>query len=123
MDEISVRVAQRVAILGERSGWARHVNLPSDEQLLSLLGARWTSTSDLVKHLRTRSKSLFFPSFNTKDQTLSELRRRWPEAEEEIVAAANRLSEGTFSVLGLRELKLGKEIDWHLEPTSGKRTP
>jgi hypothetical protein len=123
MDEISVRVAQRVAILGERSGWSRHVNLPSDEQLLNLLAARWTSTSDLVKHLRTRNEPRFFASFHAKDQTSSELRRRWPEAKEEIVAAANRLSEGTFSVLGLRELKLGKDIDWHLEPTSGKRTP
>ena len=123
MDEISVRVAQRVAILSERSGWSRHVNLPSDEQLLSLLAARWTSTSALVAHLRTRNEPRFFASFDAKDQTLSELRRRWPEAEEEILAAASRLSEGTFSVLGLRELKLGKDIDWHLEPTSGKRTP
>jgi hypothetical protein len=123
MDEISVRVAQRVAILGERSGWSRHVNLPGDEQLLNLLAARWTSTSDFVKQLRTRAEPPFFSSFAAKEQTLSELRRRWPQAEEEIVAAANRISEGTFSVLGLRELKLGKDIDWHLEPMSGKRTP
>ena len=123
MDEISVRLAQRVAILGERSGWSRHVNLPGDEQLLSLLAGRWTTTSDLVKHLRTRNEPRFFASFTARDQTLSELRRRWPEAEEEIVTAANGIAEGTFSLLGLRELKLGKNIDWHLEPTSGKRTP
>jgi len=123
MDEISVRVAQRVAILSERSGWSRHVNLPSDEQLLALLAARWTSTTDLVEHLRTRSEPRFFASLAAKEQTLSELRRRWPDAEREILEAASRLSEGTFSVLGLRDLKLGKNIDWHLEPTSGKRTP
>ncbi|HKG81479.1 MAG TPA: heparinase II/III family protein, partial [Pyrinomonadaceae bacterium] len=123
MDEISVRVAQRVAILSERSGWSRHVNLPSDEQLLALLAARWTSTTDLVEHLHTRSEPRFFASLAAKEQTLSELRRRWPDAEREILEAASRLSEGTFSLLGLRELKLGKNIDWHLEPTSGKRTP
>src|SRR5215213_6394090 len=123
MDEISVRVAQRVAILSERSGWSRHVNLPSDEQLLGLLSARWTSTSALLEHLSTRSEPRFFASFDAKEQTLSELRRRWPEAEEEILSAANSLSEGTFNVLGLRELKLGQNIDWHLEPLSGKRTP
>lgn len=123
MDEISVRVAQRVAILSERSGWSRHVNLPSDEQLLGLLATRVTSTSNLVEHLRTRSEPRFFASFDEKDQTLSELRRRWPEAEREILEAASRLSQGTFSVLGLRELELGKNIDWHLEPMSGKRTP
>ena len=123
MDEISVRVAQRVAILSERSGWSRHVNLPSDEQLLGLLTARWTSTAALLEHLRTKSEPRFFASFDKKEQTLFELRRRWPEAEEEIVHAANRIGEGTFSLLGLRELKLGENIDWHLEPLSGKRTP
>jgi hypothetical protein len=123
MDEISVRVAQRVAILSERSGWSRHVNLPSDEQLLGLLQERWTSTSALIEHLRTRSEPRFFASFDTKEQTISEFRRRWPEAEEEIAGAANGLAEGTFNLLGLRDLKLGENIDWHLEPLSRKRTP
>ena len=122
MDEISVRVAQRVAILSERSGWSKHVNLPSDEQLLGLLSTRWNSTSDLDEHLRTRTEPHFFASFDAKDQTLSELRSRWPEAEAEILGAAKRVSEGTFSFLG-RALKLGQNIDWHLEPVSGKRTP
>ncbi|HEX5885981.1 MAG TPA: alginate lyase family protein [Pyrinomonadaceae bacterium] len=123
MDEISVRVAQRVAILSERSGWSRHVNLASDEQLLALLSTPSNSTSALVEHLRTRTEPRFFASFDAKEQTVSELRRRWPEAEKEILDAANRVSEGTFSLLGLRDLKLGPNIDWHLEPMSGKRTP
>jgi Heparinase II/III-like protein/Heparinase II/III N-terminus len=123
MDEISVRVAQQVAILSERSGWSRHVSLPTDEELLGLLTAQFTSTSDLIEHLRTRTEPRFFVSFNKKEETLSEFRRRWPDAEREIVNAADRISEGTFSMLGLRELNLGKSIDWHLEPTSGKRTP
>ena len=123
MDEISVRVAQRVAILSERSGWSRHVTLPSDEHLLALLDSRVTSTSDFVEHLRRRDEPRFFASFDAKDQTLSELRSRWPAAEREILEAASRISEGTFSVLGLRKLELGKNIDWHLEPMSGKRTP
>jgi hypothetical protein len=121
MDEISVRVAQQVAILSERSGWSRHASLPTDEELLSLLAA--PPASDLAEHLRTRTAPRFFASFNNREETLSEFRRRWPDAEREIVNAANRISEGTFSMLGLRELNLGKSIDWHLEPTSGKRTP
>lgn len=111
MDEISVRVAQQVAILSERGGWSKQINLPTDEQLVSLRDSGLKSTS------------AFFPSFESKEQTVSELRRRWPEAEQTIVATADRIAEGTFSLLGLRELKLGKEIDWHLEPLSGKRTP
>ena len=123
MDEIGVRVAQRVAILSERSGWSKHAKLPSDEQFLSLTAAELKSIPDVIDHLRTRREPRFFASFEAKDQALLELRRRWPNAEAEILATANRLSEGTFSLLGFHELKLGKNIDWHLEPISGKRTP
>lgn len=129
MDEISVRVAQQVAILSERSGWSRKVNLPSDEQLLSLLGPDSSETSyltcitDLVEHLRLRNEPRFFASFDSKEQTLLEFRRRWPGKEQEVIEAANRVSAGVFRVLGLQELNLGKNIDWHLEPMSGKRTP
>lgn len=121
IDEIGVRVAQRVAILSERSGLSKHANLPTDEQLFGLIDSG--VSRDFVAHLRSRTEPRFFVAFDSKAQTIAEFRRRWPDAEAEIVAAADRLAEGTFSVLGLRELKLGKEIDWHLEPTSGKRTP
>jgi len=113
MDEISVRVAQQVAILSERSGWSRHVNLPTDEQLISLQDS----------NLRSKNEPRFFVSFDAREQTLAEFRRRWPEAEREIIDAGNRIAEGTFDLLGLRELKLGRNVDWHLEPISGKRTP
>jgi len=121
MDEISVRVAQQIAILSERSGWSKQASLPSDERLLKLM--RSPSTEELLKHLRTRAEPRFFASFAAKDETISELRRRWPEAEREILNTADRICEGTFNLLGLRDLNLGTSIDWHLEPTSGKRTP
>ena len=109
MDEISVRVAQQVAILSERSGWSKQASLPSDEQLARLM--------------QTRVEPRFFASFESKEQTISEFRRRWSNAEKEIINTANRISENTFNLLGLRNLNLGTSIDWHLEPTSGKRTP
>ena len=129
MDEISVRVAQQVAILSERSGWSRKVNLPSDEQLQGLLGSDsskasyLTSITNLVEHPRLRNAPRFFASFDSKEQTLLEFRRRWPEMEQEVIESANRISEGGFRILGLPELNLGKNVDWHLEPLSGKRTP
>ena len=123
VDEIGVRMAQQVAILSERGGWSKLTNLPSDEQLLKLMTAEWQSTDALVKHLRTRVEPHFFASFASKAETLSALRARWPNAEQETISVADRIAEGTFAFLGLRELKLGKDIDWHLEPRSGKRTP
>jgi heparinase II/III-like protein len=124
IDEISLRVAQQVAILSERSGWSRQVSLPSDEHLLKLMATpEWKSTSTLVEHLRTRLEPHFFAAFASRETTVSESRRRWPHTERSIVETANGISEGTFNLLGLHQLKFGKEIDWHLEPTSGKRTP
>ena len=123
MDEIGVRVSQQVSILSERSGWSRHVNLPSDEQLLGLLRPEVASVANLLKHLQSRTEPRFFPSFNSKAGTLAEFRRRWPNGETETITSANHISEGTFSLLGLGEIKIGREIDWHLEPISGKRTP
>jgi hypothetical protein len=129
MDEISVRVAQQVAILSERSGWSKKVSLPSDEQLLNLLGpdlseaSYFTCITDVAEHLRLRNEPRFFASFDSKEHTLLEFRQRWPEMEQAVIDAANRIAAGVFSVLGLRELDVGKNIDWHLEPVSGKRTP
>jgi hypothetical protein len=123
MDEISVRVAQQVAILSERGGWSRQASLPTDEQLLKLLSSHSQSTAAVVEHLRTRVEPRFFVPFAAKTETLTEFRRRWPDAERDIVKTADRISNGTFDLLGLRDLDLGKQIDWHLEPTSGKRTP
>jgi hypothetical protein len=118
MDEIGVRVAQRVAILSERGGWSRQASLPSDEQLLSLFDSAFESVSEFLERRRLRTEPQFFPAADPK-----EFRRRWPEAEPRILGIADRIGEGTFNLLGLRELKLGDSIDWRLEPLSGKRTP
>jgi hypothetical protein len=135
MDEIGVRVAQQVAILSERGGWSKQINLPSDDQLLGLLSGDLRSdlnsdlrsdlnpTSAFVERVRRRNQQLFFSSFDSKNHTVSEFRSRWPEAETGILRQADQIAHGSFSLLGLRDLKLGDPPDWHLEPLSGKRTP
>lgn len=123
VDEISVRVTQQVAILSERSGWSRQTALPSDEQLLKLMHSPWQTAGDLVQHLRTRSEPHFFAPFGAKDETVKEFLQRWSDAASDIVNTADRIADGSFDLLGLRALNFGKDIDWHLEPSSGKRTP
>jgi hypothetical protein len=39
------------------------------------------------------------------------------------LAAADRLCDGHFSLLGHREMSFGDPVDWHLDPTSGRRSP
>jgi hypothetical protein len=130
MDEIGVRVAQQVAILSERGGWSRQVSLPDDAQFLGLLNRNLTSdlkselnpTTAFVERVRL-SNQRFFSAFAAKDPTVAEFRLRWPNADKGILGIADGIGEGTFNLLGLRNLKLGEQIDWHLEPLSGKRTP
>ena len=94
-DEISVRVAQQVAILSERRGWSKHASLPSDEQLLKLLVVPTQSTEALAQHLRTRSEPQFFVPFVAKNETVAEFRRRWPNAERDISNTADHSSAET----------------------------
>src|SRR5439155_9729176 len=46
-----------------------------------------------------------------------------PEAGAQVIAAADAVSRGRFSVLGYRELSFGEPVDWHLDPISGRRAP
>ena len=122
-DELGVRIAQQLAIFSERSGWSRQVNLPTDEELLNLIDSNATSLDFLTEAFRRKGAPHFFSSFDSKEKTVSEFRHRWPQAERQILETADLIAEGTFNLLGLRKLKLGNKIDWHLEPISGKRTP
>lgn len=45
------------------------------------------------------------------------------EQAEALRCAADRALEGRFDVLGLQGLPFGRPVDWHLEPTSGRRSP
>jgi hypothetical protein len=127
VDEIKLRLSQQASMFSERRGWSKHTTLPSDDEFLTLLSdsnAEWgRSTQIFIEHLRTRSQPRFFPSFQSKDETLRDLLHHWPNVASEIIEAATGISEGRFHLLGLRDLDLGKKIDWHLEPTSDKRTP
>ena len=40
-----------------------------------------------------------------------------------ILEKADNIVEGKFDLLGFEQLDFGKEVDWHLEPISGKRSP
>ncbi|HEX5603233.1 MAG TPA: alginate lyase family protein [Pyrinomonadaceae bacterium] len=122
-DELRVRGSQALAAFAERQNWSTRSKLISDDALLRLFDRELRSSSDLYTHFRDRTTPKFFASFNDPQATINELRRRWPEAEKEIVERADRIVAGHFDLLGFRNLSFGKPIDWHLEPTAGKRAP
>lgn len=122
-DELRVRGSQAIAAFAERQNWSSRSRLISDDALLRLLDGGLKSTSDLLNHFRARTSPKFFASFTDPQATINELRRRWPDAEKEIVELADRLVAGHFDLLGFRNLSFGNPIDWHLEPVAGKRAP
>ena len=112
IDELRVRGSQALAAFAERNVWSRHTKLLSDDKILRVLDRD-----------KFGAQSAFFAGFDDPKATINELRRRWPNAESEIVELADRIAEGRFDLLAFRNLSFGDPIDWHLEPISGKRAP
>ncbi len=116
-----MRGRQGFFAFAERHGWSSRAKLMSDAAFLRLLEPQYAS--EFFRHFRDRSSPKFFPAFDDPKSTAEEFRRRWPNTVEEIVGRADRIINGQFDLLGLRQLSFGDPIDWHLEPLAGKRGP
>ena len=125
--ELRVRSSQALAALAERRGWSSLTRLPSDRALCELFNPPVSredfDRKDFLEHFRSRNKHAFFAAFSQPDDLVAELRSRWPEAERQILAQADRIVAGRFDLLGFRDLSFGDPINWHLEPVSGKSAP
>ena len=112
LDELRVRSSQALAAFAERNNWSSQSKLPSDDTIRRLIDREKFGT-----------QARFFAAFDDQEATINELRRRWPNAEKDIVERADRVAEGRFDLLAFRNLSFGTPIDWHLEPIAGKRAP
>jgi hypothetical protein len=127
-DELRVRGAQAAASLAERARLSAETRLPTDRRLLELLepppGAKFADAESLLEHFRTRRAPAFFASFENREATRAELRRRFGGAHaRRTVELAESIREGRFSLLGYDGLSFGDPPDWHLEPVAGVRAP
>ena len=109
--ELRERAKQQVSALSERHGLSDLAKLPSDKKFAHLINSE-----------SVRFEALFFPGLKNPQSTSATFKSHWPELAQGIVARANRIVEGKFDLLGFKNLDFGNPIDWHLEPTSGKRT-
>jgi hypothetical protein len=128
LDEVRVRAAQKAAAVAEQRDWSSLTRVPEDPEFLELLD--WTKTSrelwsasELLEYFRSRTEPTFFAAFSDRNSTVDQLNTRWHDAVPRIVEQANGIRQGRFDLLGWHGLKFGQPIDWHLEPTSEKRTP
>lgn len=111
-DELRVRGSQALAAFAERKNWSHQSKLLSDDAIRLLFDRD-----------EFGERGVFFAAFDDPRLTINELRRRWPNAENEIIERADRITEGRFDLLAFRNLSFGTPIDWHLEPLARKRAP
>jgi hypothetical protein len=140
--EWRVRGAQALASLSERAGLSAQTRLPGDAAFLRLFGAGAGSAGGaagaagaadsaprdaaaLLAHFRRRTSPRFFASFDDREATVAEWRRRFGAGEAELLRSAEEIASGRFRLLGYDGLRFGDgaEPDWHLEPLAGRRAP
>ena len=126
--ELRVRGGQTLAAYAERSGWSSQTREPSDDALFAMLdaprGQKFSGAASVLEHFRGRRVPALFASLADPTQTRDALQSRFGgQARELAVERARRICEGRFDLLGLRDLRFGEPVDWHLEPVAGKRTP
>ena len=125
--EIKTRGSQAVYGYTDQIGLTG--KLPTDEELLKLLdksafGGKTISAANLFEKFYENSLLSFFPSFTEKDKTLELFRHHFGERSARyFIEKADEIIRGRFDLLGFINLDFGAEVDWHLEPVSGKRSP
>src|ERR1700686_4337202 len=134
--EIRVRGGQELAKLNERVLGAGTVEM-TDEALLreinpaSRNGNGEGSAMLILERIRSSTASAnrsstvlpFFPSLARREEVSTIIKHRFPGGRVALLEQAERAIRGRFDLLGFRDLSFGDPIDWHLDPTTGKRTP
>jgi hypothetical protein len=117
------------AIFAAFEAYAGSLAIPWDdvdiETLLdvSILRADPAAPGAFAQHYAKRIWPAFFPGVRDGASGSALQSARWSAQRTELVAAADRVLEGRFDLLGYRELSFGVPIDWHLDPTTGRRAP
>ena len=125
-DEIRTRSGQALSVYREQKRLPR---VPTDEEFAGLMDAAHFGTSPVIaeslwqKFYRNADEA-FFPSFKQPKESASAFVRAFGSAAaDKFIEAAKGILEGRIDLLGLKNLFVGTEIDWHREPVSSKRSP
>lgn len=82
------------------------------------------SSSDLLKHFRSRVRPSFFPGLELAEWTASQQRDLFSDETERLIESARRIvAVHRWPLLGFGEQEFGVQIDWHRDPLSGRIWP
>jgi len=132
--ELRVRCRQQLSKLSERflglsQGEMSDKSFLDQVKASSIEGSAEAAATSIINNLQnvgisdpaTTAQNLF-PSLSDREVIVSMLGQRFPSERFQIVDCAERAIQGHFDLLGFKNLSFGQPPDWHLEPTSGKRS-
>ncbi len=123
--ELFSRSGQAFSAYGETIGIG--TKLPSDEEFKRLVDASQFGRSPIIaeslwQKFYKNADERFFKSF--VGNTAAEYRKSVGEKTcKHFIDKAELIITGRFDLLGYKNLYVGTEVDWHLEPISGFRSP
>lgn len=126
-EELRARGGQAFAVYSEQFGLSG--KMPTDTEFAQLIDKSYFGKSPIIAEglwvkFFKNGDTRFFPSFSRRKETVESFRNLFGEKNERwFIDKASKIVDGRFDLLGYQNLDLGSEIDWHLEPVSGKRSP
>ena len=95
---------------------------PSDAAFVARLPVDGDAPSPVGDYLRAALGERFYLSGETESRRglYASFDESFPGARERLVAEAERLCQHRVQLLGIGEVPLGAEIDWHRDPVSGR---
>ncbi|MGI8787740.1 MAG: alginate lyase family protein [Pyrinomonadaceae bacterium] len=124
--EISMRGKQEISARAEQIGLSG--KLPSDADLFQLIdaaafGADDVAAEDLFEKFYEDAQFNFFSAFRQKEQIVETFENTFGASAKNFIEQADKIADGNFDLLGYKNLNFGSQVNWHLEPVSGKQIP
>lgn len=127
LDEIITRGGQAISVYREQRRGGRDV--PTDDEFVRLIDAGQFGTAPVIaeslwQKFYKNGRARFFPVFRQGGESAKAFREIFGDAPaNRFIKAAENIVDGRIDLLGLKNLYVGTEIDWHREPLSAKRSP
>src|SRR5215467_6541263 len=132
--ECFVRAAQGASKLGERlaAGSSREISDAAFKREVAASTRKRSAlltAGSLLRRIRSATEprivapQTFFSATKRRSEISEIMRSRFPAEREALIERAERAMRGRFDLLGFSDICFGPDIDWRLEPVSGRRTP
>ncbi len=127
LDEMITRGGQAFSVYREQVLGGN--DIPSDEEFVRLIDAEQFGKAPIIaeslwqKFYKNGEKHFFAPFLDVGSSAASFREVFGEKSAKHIIDKAERLVDGRIELLGLKDLNIGIDVNWHREPLSGKQSP